>query len=250
MDELKSNEEDKQDAQPDKINAENDELKSDEELICDNENKTIPDEIELNAVEEKKVDEVKAENLDNNEKKLDEIKLDLSVLSTTVQEIANSATKTANEIKEVHKLYHNEYAKRLSSMQDKLDVYNEIEKRRYFDDILTEIARLYSNNVAAIEEIADEKLKKRFFYMFDEMLSILGNNGVYKQESNIGDKRNTKHCQVEGRIHTDDPNLHDTIAKSNNIGFYIENRTLIKERVDVYINKLEVKNTDSESVNK
>jgi hypothetical protein len=171
----------------------------------------------------------------NADKTLDEIKSDLTALAASIQGVADSAAKTTKEIYELHKLYHNEYAKRLTAMQDELERYREVEKGRAFDGILTEIARLYSDNVFAVEDIADEKLKKRFHYMFFDMLQMLENSGVFKQESKQGDKRNTRHCQVTERIPTCDPNLHDTVAKSFNVGFYIENRTLIKEMVRVYV---------------
>ena len=165
----------------------------------------------------------------------DEVKPDLTALAAAVQSIADSTAKTSKEIYELHKLYHNEYAKRLTAMQEELERYREIEKGRAFDGILTEIARMYSDNVFAVDDIADEKTQKRFRYMFLDMLQLLENNGVFKQESKQGDKRNTRYCQVTERIPTDDPNLHDTVAKSLNIGFYIENRTLIKEMVRVFV---------------
>lgn len=165
----------------------------------------------------------------------DEVKPDLTALAAAVQSIADSTAKTSKEIYELHKLYHNEYAKRLTAMQEELERYREIEKGRAFDGILTEIARMYSDNVFAVDDIADEKTQKRFRYMFLDMLQLLENNGVFKQESKQGDKRNTRYCQVTERIPTDDPNLHDIVAKSLNIGFYIENRTLIKEMVRVFV---------------
>jgi len=171
----------------------------------------------------------------NADKTLYELKSDLAVLSSTVQGIADSAAKTSKEIYELHKLYHNEYAKRLTAMQEELERYREIEKGRAFDGILTEIARLYSDNAFAVDDIADEKMRKRFRYMFLDMLQVLENNGVFKQESKQGDKRNTRHCQVTERVPTADPNLHDTVAESLNVGFYIENRTLIKEMVRVFV---------------
>ena len=36
------------------------------------------------------------------------------------------------------------------------------------------------------------------------------------------------------RIPTNDPEMHDTIAKIHSTGFYKGNRTIIKELVDVY----------------
>ena len=73
--------------------------------------------------------------------------------------------------------------------------------------------------------------------MFQDMLQILENKGVNAQKSSPGDKRNTRHCQVIERIYTDKPELHDTVVSSRNTGFYVENRSLVKEMVDVYLFK-------------
>ena len=59
--------------------------------------------------------------------------------------------------------------------------------------------------------------------------------GMEKLRSEPGEKRNPRHCQILGRIPTGDPAKHDTVAKSYNSGFYIGNRTVIKEVVDIYI---------------
>ena len=163
------------------------------------------------------------------------IKTGIDQLGREVKAITESSNKTAVEIREMHKLYHNEFANRLKSMQDELERYREIDKGKVFDGILAEVAKLYSDNVTIVDDIADEKIKKRFHYMFLDMLQILENNGVFKQESKQGDKRNTRHCQVIERISTNDQTAHDTVAKSVNAGFYIENRTLVKEMVHIFI---------------
>ena len=64
---------------------------------------------------------------------------------------------------------------------------------------------------------------------------MIGVYGMTKLRSEQGEKRNPRHCQILGRIPTDDPAKHDTVAKSYNSGFYIGNRTVIKEVVDIYI---------------
>ena len=71
--------------------------------------------------------------------------------------------------------------------------------------------------------------------MLLDILDLLEEYGVQRLKSNPGDKRNTRHCQVLERIPTEDPALHDTIVASHNSGFYMENRTIIKEMVDIYL---------------
>jgi hypothetical protein len=120
-------------------------------------------------------------------------------------------------------------------MQDELERYREIEKGRIFDGILGEVAKLYCDYESLIGEVAEEKAKKRFGYMLEDIYQILKANGVFKQKSSPGDKRNTRYCQVVERIPTAKSEQHDTVAKSHGTGFYIENRPLIQEPVDIYL---------------
>jgi len=145
----------------------------------------------------------------------------------------SAAIKTAAEMRELHKLYHNEFAGRLKNMQDELDDYHEISKGRVFDGILAEIAKLYSDN----EKLADTLENKQLKFMFMDLLQMLENNGVQVQKSEVGSKRNTKYSQIIEQVITDDPELHDTVAESLNTGFYVENRALVKERVHVNVFK-------------
>ena len=71
--------------------------------------------------------------------------------------------------------------------------------------------------------------------MFEDIAQVLQANGVLMQKSSAGDKRNTRYCQVVERIPTNIPEQHDTVAKSRGTGFYIENRSLIKEPVDIFL---------------
>jgi hypothetical protein len=120
-------------------------------------------------------------------------------------------------------------------MQDELERYREAEKGRVFDGILSEVAKLYSDNESISDDTTDPKLKKRIDYILMDIVQILEANGVVEQKSKVGDKRNTRYCQVVERIETDNPELHDTVALSRNTGFYTENRALIKELVDIYL---------------
>jgi len=156
-------------------------------------------------------------------------------LERDVKTISESSVKTAGEIREMHKLYHNEFASRLKSMQEELDRYHEMDKGRAFDGILGEVAKLYCDNESVIDQITDDKIKKRIRYMFMDIVQILEANAVFRQKSNLGDKRNPRHCQVVERIPTNNPQLHDTVALSRGTGFYIENRSLVKELVDIYL---------------
>ncbi len=140
----------------------------------------------------------------------------------------------ASDLHELHRLYHNEFAGRLKSMQDELDRYHDADRGNAFDGILGAIARIYTNNESLVDEISDPKTRKNIKYMLLDLSDLLEEYGVSKLKSIVGDKRNVRHCQIVERIPTDDPELHDTIAASHSTGFYKGNRTIIKELVDVY----------------
>lgn len=163
------------------------------------------------------------------------IKTELEAISHDIADSTATSQKIFTELREMHRLYHNEFASRLKSMQDELDAYHKVDRGHAFDGILSAIARIYGNNETLIDEISDPKTQKHVKYMLLDILDLLEEYGVQRLKSNPGDKRNTRHCQVLERIPTDDPALHDTIIASHNSGFYMENRTIIKEMVDVYL---------------
>lgn len=148
--------------------------------------------------------------------------------------VSGALTGISSEIHELHRLYHNEFAGRLKSMQDELDRYHNADRGNAFDGILSAIARIYINNESLIDEISDPKTQKNVKYMLLDLSDLLEEYGVLMLKSEIGAKRNVRHCQIVERIPTDNPDLHDTIAASHSTGFYKGNRTIIKELVDVF----------------
>lgn len=160
-------------------------------------------------------------------KQLAEIERMGSVVSKTMSGIAD-------ELHELHRLYHNEFAGRLKSMQDELDQYHDAARGNAFDGILGAIARIYANNESLVEEISDPKTRKSVKYMLLDLSDLLEEYGVSMLKSEVGDKRNVRHCLIVERIPTNDPELHDTVAASHSTGFYKGNRTIIKELVDVF----------------
>lgn len=176
---------------------------------------------------------------------------ELRKIDAAVTEISAAAQRSAVEIREMHRLYHNEFAGRLKSMQDELDQYHSADRGKSFDGILSAIARIYGNNETLVDEIEDPKIRKHVRYMLLDLSDLLEEYGVLKIRSDIGDKRNTRHCQIVERIPTENPALHDTIAASHNTGFFKDNRTIIKELVDVYFydktSPLQEEPTDTQS---
>lgn len=192
--------------------------------------------------EEVSAPEIPPEHAPDKSDQLDGIQISLDELSGKIGSIEEQSATAAREMRELHKLYHTEFAGRLKKMQGELDGFHEVGKGRVFDDILKELAKLYSNNAAAVEEIVDEKLRKQLGYMFEDLLQIFEQYGVSTLKSKAGERRNPTHCQVIERIHTDDPALHDTVAKSLSTGFYVDKRTLVKEMIHVNIYKASTEN--------
>lgn len=166
-----------------------------------------------------------------------------------LESIVGTEQRLFSEVREMHKLYHSEFAGRLKSMQDELEQYRKIDKGRAYDDILGAIARIYGNNETLADEVVEPKAKKSIRYMLMDIEDLLSVYGMEKLRSKLGDKRNPRHCQVLNRISTDDPAKHDTVAKSYNSGFYIGNRTVIKEVVDVFIYEEPARTIELEEVN-
>lgn len=167
-------------------------------------------------------------------KQNDDYSQQLEKIGKQFETISSTEQRIFSEMREIHKLYHNEFAGRLTAMQDELEHYRKIDKGRIYDDILGAIARIYNNNESLAEEIQDPKVKKAVRYLLLDLEDILDEYGMSKIKSNHGDKRDPRHCQIHDRIITQDSSLHDTVAKSYNTGFHIGNRTVIKEKVDIY----------------
>jgi hypothetical protein len=169
----------------------------------------------------------------------------LLALSDAVDDVRNSSSKIATELHGLHRLYHTEIANRISSMQSELERYREIEKGRIFDDILSEIAKIYSEYETLVDEVADEKTKKKIRYMFLDILQLFESNDVSKQKSDIGDKRNVKHCRIIEQIPTDNSELHDTVVESKNTGFNKEGRTYVHESVKIHVFSKDTENLET-----
>jgi molecular chaperone GrpE (heat shock protein) len=155
-------------------------------------------------------------------------------INEQLEGVSKESKQILSEIRELHKLYHNEYAGRLHSMQEKIDHYQQIENGRAFDGILSSIAQIYCNYENIADNIEDSKLKKSVRYLLLDLCELLESYGILIIHSTVGEKRHPQHCKIQERIVTNDPSLHDTIAKTYGSGFYCGNRTVIPERIDVY----------------
>ena len=167
-------------------------------------------------------------------KEADAYLMEASALKDGIAELKDITEKTLLEIKEVHKLYHNEYAGRLGKMQKELDEYHEMVNNRIFDDILLDIAKVYCDNEPILDAIENPKIKKQVGYIFDDIEQLLESYDVQRNRSQAGDKRDIKNAKIQKTIETNNPELNDTVERSLKSGFSKGNRVLIKE--DIYVN--------------
>ena len=177
------------------------------------------------------------ETLTNKVNELDVLKANQNLITGNITNINDSTSKIAKEIRDLHRLYHGEFTTQIQSMEDELERFRKIEKGRVFDEILADLANLYSKNEDIQTLTQVELVQKRLQVMFSQILQILENYDVYMLKSQPGDKRNNRHCIVLEKIPTENKEQHDTILKSRNTGFFKESRTIVKEMVDVFIYK-------------
>jgi len=165
----------------------------------------------------------------------DSVRKLIEQVNSEVNTLASNSTKLSTEMRELHRLYHNEFAGRLRSMQDELERYHEIDRGRIHDGVLGEIARIYSDNEQLIDSAEDPKVRKRIRYLFMDIEQLLESNGVSMIRSEPGSKRNVRFSKIVDKIETSIPELHDKVFRSRSTGFSVDKRPLVKELIDVYI---------------
>ena len=104
----------------------------------------------------------------------------LKQIEGRLESIVGTEQRLFSEVREMHKLYHSEFAGRLKAMQDELEQYRKIDKGRAYDDILAAIARIYGNNETLADEVAEPKAKKSIRYMLMDIEDLLGVYGMEK----------------------------------------------------------------------
>ena len=164
-----------------------------------------------------------------------------------LDDITAETRKNAVELRELRKLYHNEYSGRLAPLEAQVSYYRELEKGRIYDGILREIGKLYSDNFSVVDSVDDPKIQKQLKYLFLDMKQLLEEYGVQQQKSEEGTPRNPRYCRVVETVETERPELHNTVKKSHSVGFYVDGRTLVPELVTVYVHSVTSDGSESGS---
>ena len=153
------------------------------------------------------------------------------------------------ELRELRKLYHNYYASVLTKREEELEHYHAIEKSTIHDDLLRELAAIYAGNLSLCDRVDDAQIAKQLRNMFSDLLQLMESFEAEQHLSQTGDPRSPRYCRIIHKVPTDDPELNDKVAKSLSPGFYIKNRPLIKEDIDVYVYRKEAAASEDSSDN-
>ncbi len=159
----------------------------------------------------------------------------LERMEEKLESMGKTGERLFSEVREMSRLYHQEFAGRLRKMQNELEEYRAIERGQAFDGILAAIAEIYVNYETLADDIEEPKAKERVSYMLADIEDLLAEYKVERRRSEIGEKRDLRHCKVMKRVATDDPAKHGTVARSYGSGFHEGNRTIRAELVDIFI---------------
>ena len=110
------------------------------------------------------------------------------ILNNTFEKVtflSNSSKNIEAELRQMHKLYHNEFRTMLDGMEKELKHYRNVNEGKIFDGILSELSKLYAENIELLNEISDGDAKTRFGYLFEDILQILESHGVSVHKSKV-----------------------------------------------------------------
>ena len=123
-------------------------------------------------------------------------------------------------------------------------MYNELENLKkeqrgeQFIPILKAIAAISVEYRSLLsDDSINDNAKHTLQLLFDELDDILAEHGAQIFNSNPGDIRRPFLTKIISTIHTDNPQLHNTIAKSRRPGVMQNGKPLYREFVDVFVFK-------------
>lgn len=123
-------------------------------------------------------------------------------------------------------------------------MYNELEtlKKQQRGEQFTPILKAVAAICVEYRSLLDDdsipiNAKNTLKLMFDELEDILADYGAEIFNSNTGDIRRPFLTKIISTIPTDNPQLHNTIAKSRRAGVMQNGKPLYREFVDVFVFK-------------
>jgi molecular chaperone GrpE (heat shock protein) len=163
----------------------------------------------------------------------------MNEISRQILMITENQDRNGQELKNLYNSYTG-----ILRLHDK--AAEELERHRkglylqLLDPLLIALARIYIDYLGNVErlnaeQLEDQRLKNNFSNMFDEILQILEENDVKTHVTKAGEKWSPKFCKIGKKTPAAEKEQHGTVIQSISPGFYIDNRVLMPESVDVYI---------------
>ena len=184
-----------------------------------------------------------ADRFDAAEKQLQELSAVMQTVSQNSKEQAEliSALTTkqeSNERKLAQALRENAnfQIQVRSGMQHDLEELKTRVSGDQFIPLLKEISEMYVDYLFLTEnDLSADEIRKNLKMMFSQMEDFFEENGAQVCVSQEGSPRRSRSCRVVGKIPTDDPAKHNTVAKSRKPGIIRDKTILQSEYVDLYV---------------
>ena len=172
---------------------------------------------------------------------------ELKKITESLLRIEALQEKNNMELSNMHKNYHNGFDDIIRKQQKEIDKFREGLIDSKFDFILGEIARIHGDYSGGESDDFD-KLKKRYFYILDELLQFLHENKVEDYKTEIGQKYSPRYCKVIGKEFTGEIEKNGVVIESRNTGFFRDKIVLVPERVKIYVYDEKLKPVENEEV--
>ncbi len=171
-----------------------------------------------------------------NAEESDVTQLNLSKLVEMINEILEQQDKNSRQITQVLRENINFQNQVRQGMQNELETLKEQQRGEQFTPILKEIAAVCVEYRSLLnDESISEKGRRTLKLLFEELEDILAEYDAEVFNSRIGELRRPLLTKIINTISTDNPDKHNTIAKSRRAGVIRNGRTLYREFVDVYV---------------
>lgn len=166
----------------------------------------------------------------------EEEQTDLSKLIEIINKILDQQDRNSRQLTQVLRENVNFQNQVRQGMYDELESMKEIQRGEQFTPILKSIAAVCVEYRTLLNDDSISKKGRRTLQLlFDELEDILAEYDAEIFHSRKGSQRKPLFTKIINTISTDNPDLHNTIAKSRRAGVIRNGRPLYREFVDVYV---------------
>ena len=166
----------------------------------------------------------------------DEEQTDLSKLIEIINKILDQQDRNSRQLTQVLRENVNFQNQVRQGMYAELESMKEIQRGEQFTPILKSIAAVCVEYRSLLnDESISKKGRRTLQLLFDELEDVLAEYDAEIFHSRKGSQRKPLLTKIINTISTDNPDLHNTIAKSRRAGVIRNGRPLYREFVDVYV---------------